>query len=274
SIMSSSRRSSSSASASSPPTTQPSTPTMKSAPLTPNFNSRKSIGGTPRKINPVRRCQSMRYPNMKNGLNLTPQSSLKSRRVSSTPSSLENGKHENEFVKYYQFKTSKADPMSLLNITIADDLEDCKKSHIFRFLIVGYAGCGKSSIVSQFHNYLETKKKILHEDKHLIEDRNNAPGETLVMNFQKMTSLENCLPTSPIALYQPDGYIIVYAINDRQVSEVNEESFEGAKKSINEIYKWDDVETKPIILVANKTDLVRSRVVSRQGLINYSHITK
>lgn len=44
------------------------------------------------------------------------------------------------------------------------------------------------------------------------------------------------------------------------------ESFEGAKKVIHEIHKWDDFELKPVILVANKTDLVRSRSVTKQGL--------
>ena len=44
------------------------------------------------------------------------------------------------------------------------------------------------------------------------------------------------------------------------------ESYEGAKKVIHEIHKWDDIELKPLILVANKTDLVRSRTVTKQGL--------
>lgn len=43
------------------------------------------------------------------------------------------------------------------------------------------------------------------------------------------------------------------------------DSFEFAKKIIAEIYKWDDFESKSVILVANKMDLVRRRAVSKQG---------
>ncbi|RWS28661.1 RAS related protein-like protein [Leptotrombidium deliense] len=264
--MSGSRRNSTNTQPPTPPSTQPATPTLMSAPLTPNFNSRRSLTNTPRKINPVRRCQSMRYPNLKNGLSLTPQPSLKSRRVSSTPSSLENGRtNESEFVKYYQYKTNKADPISLLNIAIADEMEDFKEYQICRFLVVGVADCGKSSLISQFHNFLTAKRKARTEDNYVNNNskistngnsHNNNNGDTLVINFREMASLDSCLPKSPIAMYQPDGYIIVYAVNDRT-------SFEGAKTSIDEIFKWDDVEQKPIILVANKTDLVRSRVVSK-----------
>ena len=45
------------------------------------------------------------------------------------------------------------------------------------------------------------------------------------------------------------------------------ESFESAKELIKEIQKWDDCDSKPMILVANKTDLVRSRTVTKQGLL-------
>ena len=45
------------------------------------------------------------------------------------------------------------------------------------------------------------------------------------------------------------------------------ESFESAKELIKEIQKWDDCDLKPMILVANKTDLVRSRTVTKQGLL-------
>lgn len=48
------------------------------------------------------------------------------------------------------------------------------------------------------------------------------------------------------------------------------DSFEGAKGLLAEIHKWDDVEAKPVILVANKTDLVRSRIISKQGKLRHN----
>lgn len=40
-----------------------------------------------------------------------------------------------------------------------------------------------------------------------------------------------------------------------------------------DVQKWDDIELKPVILVANKSDLVRSRAVSKQGKLiqEYTH---
>lgn len=43
------------------------------------------------------------------------------------------------------------------------------------------------------------------------------------------------------------------------------QSFETCKELLMDVQKWDDIELKPVILVANKSDLVRSRAVSKQG---------
>jgi len=77
-----------------------------------------------RKINPVRRCQSMRSPDYINGYAISCK--LQNRRVSSTPSSLEDGKglNENNFVKYYQYKINKPNPVSDFDIVIVDYTDD------------------------------------------------------------------------------------------------------------------------------------------------------
>jgi GTPase SAR1 family protein len=46
---------------------------------------------------------------------------------------------------------------------------------------------------------------------------------------------------------------------------LNSDSFDEAELLVKEVLKWDHVDPKPIILVANKTDLARSRVVTKQG---------
>ena len=123
----------------SPSSSVPSTPTSKNAPIslppsTGQLRQRKPgsmvASGTPRKVNPIRRCQSMRVPNdrnqngsIQNGLagGLTPQPSLRTRR--SSTASLEKSKQydSSDFVKYFQYKTNKVDPVSLVNISIVDE---------------------------------------------------------------------------------------------------------------------------------------------------------
>ena len=57
---------------------------------------------------------------------------------------------------------------------------------------------------------------------------------------------------------QVDAYVIVYSVEDRK-------SFEGAIDRLYELRKDEDDRTIAVILVANKTDLVRTRVVQEEG---------
>lgn len=65
---------------------------------------------------------------------------------------------------------------------------------------------------------------------------------------------EDCLSTYST----PHAYCIVYSTSDRS-------SFQQAEQSLQTLWKNDAIRSKAVILVANKTDLVRSRVVSTQG---------
>ena len=64
-------------------------------------------------------------------------------------------------------------------------------------------------------------------------------------------SLENQLST-----YCPDGFLVVFAVDD-------ESSLTEAEKILNDIKL--ELGHKPCILVANKTDLVRNRIVRTTG---------
>ena len=57
--------------------------------------------------------------------------------------------------------------------------------------------------------------------------------------------------------HEADGYIIVYSITDRR----------SYQKAVDLLYsiRADLNNTKPVILVANKSDLERSRVIGKQG---------
>lgn len=86
-----------------------------------------------------------------------------------------------------------------------------------------------------------------------------SPDKPLVLHFREVVSLEDCLPRSPMTVYRPDAYLICYSVSDR-------DSFDFVKTVLKQIDKWEqDIKAKAVIIVANKTDLVRSRVVSKQG---------
>lgn len=55
-----------------------------------------------------------------------------------------------------------------------------------------------------------------------------------------------------------DAYLVVYSCVDK-------ESFTRAKQILSRLQDMDLIRTRPIILVANKIDLARSRAVSAQG---------
>lgn len=52
-------------------------------------------------------------------------------------------------------------------------------------------------------------------------------------------------------------------------STADKASFKTAEKALQQLWKNDTVRSKAVILVANKADLVRSRVVSNQGKYKY-----
>ena len=61
-----------------------------------------------------------------------------------------------------------------------------------------------------------------------------------------------------MATYVPDGYIVVYAIDDS-------ESLQEAERILAYLKSEEILHRNAVILVANKTDLVRSRVISTNG---------
>ena len=61
-----------------------------------------------------------------------------------------------------------------------------------------------------------------------------------------------------MSTYEPHAVIVAYSIIDRA-------SYHEAEKILNYLWKMSYNETKGIILVANKIDLERSRVISHDG---------
>ena len=70
------------------------------------------------------------------------------------------------------------------------------------------------------------------------------------INFYLSFQVEN-----QISSYSPDGYMVVFAVDE-------EESLEQAERILCYLRGASIMQQNAVILVANKTDLVRSRVVS------------
>ena len=61
-----------------------------------------------------------------------------------------------------------------------------------------------------------------------------------------------------VSTYDPTGYMVVYAVDD-------EESLETAERVLVYLKNMEILQKHAVILVANKTDMVRSRVIGPSG---------
>ncbi|GFT11748.1 GTP-binding protein RAD [Nephila pilipes] len=125
----------------------------------------------------------------------------------------------------------------------------------YKVLLVGASGVGKSSMWKQFL----TSEYICDDD--FAVDREIDKMITVILNneesqmeFEEETLHgENAL-SKPDST-EPDAFVIVYSVTDRK-------SFSQARHVLTQVERYLD--SKAVILVANKTDLARLRVVSTE----------
>ncbi|CAG2113223.1 unnamed protein product, partial [Medioppia subpectinata] len=167
----------------------------------------------------IRRSQSMRYTQRHNS-NMSTNSTgavlplNKSKRVASIPSNIANTgdkilTKDEEYNNEYNIKNQLKDSgksENLFNFIIAKDLDHFKNEKVIRILVVGSQDSGKTSLVSQFSYFLEDQRRQFGP---------NQQQKYLILNFREIERLDNCFPRSPITIYMPDAYIVIYAVNDR-----------------------------------------------------------
>jgi len=123
--------------------------------------------------------------------------------------------------------------------------------NIVRILLLGSGQVGKSSLCAQFMSSDHVNTYLKVEDDVCKEVSVNVDGEETRIIFVDHQhgdmSVENQLGT-----YSPDAFLVVFAVDD-------ESSLGQADRILH--YIRPEIERKPCILVANKTDLVRNRVV-------------
>ncbi|CAG5093108.1 Similar to Rrad: GTP-binding protein RAD (Mus musculus) [Cotesia congregata] len=59
---------------------------------------------------------------------------------------------------------------------------------------------------------------------------------------------------------QPEAYIVMYSVIDKV-------SFQQAEELLSKLHDQNVMRARPAILVGNKIDLVRSRVINFQGML-------
>ena len=137
-----------------------------------------------------------------------------------------------------------------------------QKKEDFTIVILGKGTVGKTSLIFRYikNSYPEDHDPTI-EDCYTTqmtmssgEERNfkilDTAGED---DFQKM--IDEWIKVA-------DGFLLVYAINDK-------ESFEALKSKVNKIKK-NDKDKAPVVVVGNKCDLESKREVDKQIAENYA----
>ncbi|XP_057379954.1 pneumococcal serine-rich repeat protein-like [Daphnia carinata] len=125
----------------------------------------------------------------------------------------------------------------------------------YRVVMLGAAGVGKTALVSQFmtSEYMNTYDASLDDEFGEKTVSVLLDGEESEMIFidhaSAEMSVENCLTT-----YDPHAFVLIYSITDRG-------SFQFAEEVLKYLWQESCTKEKAVILVGNKVDLARSRII-------------
>ncbi|XP_011291006.1 uncharacterized protein LOC101887219 isoform X1 [Musca domestica] len=136
------------------------------------------------------------------------------------------------------------------------DMQEGVNSHppvdVYHVEMLGAAGSGKQSLVSQFR----TSDCINAYDGPEC-DENEQNISIILNNIESELKFRINQREAKDELEKADAFLVVYSCVDK-------ESFTRAKNILAHLQDMDLIRTRPIILVANKIDLARSRAVSAQ----------
>ncbi|XP_014227143.1 uncharacterized protein LOC106652602 [Trichogramma pretiosum] len=128
----------------------------------------------------------------------------------------------------------------------------------YRVLMLGASSVGKSSLVSQFMT-----SEYLHAYDTSIDDESGEKTVSVLLagDESELTFVDHpyseMTPENCISSYEPHGYCIVYSTTDRASVRVAEEALQN-------LWRSDHIPARAVILVGNKVDLERSRLVSTE----------
>ncbi|XP_033606471.1 ras-related protein Rap1-like [Cryptotermes secundus] len=138
------------------------------------------------------------------------------------------------------------------NISSEGSVEEITK---YRVVLLGDAGVGKTALVSQFmtSEYMNTYDASLDDEFGEKTVSVLLDGEESEMIFIDHPSVEMSVENS-LSTYEPHACVVVYSIVDRNTFKVGEDI-------LNYLWRENYIQEKSVILVGNKADLARSRVI-------------
>ncbi|XP_041367553.1 ras-related protein M-Ras-like [Gigantopelta aegis] len=124
----------------------------------------------------------------------------------------------------------------------------------FKLVVVGDGGVGKSALTIQFF-----QKLFVQDYDPTIEDsyiqHTEIDGQWCILDVLDTAGQEEFSAMREQYMRKGDGFLLVYSVTDRQ-------SFENIVNFHTQILRVKDRDTYPMILVANKVDLVGQRKVT------------
>ncbi|XP_050096315.1 uncharacterized protein LOC126578097 isoform X2 [Anopheles aquasalis] len=126
----------------------------------------------------------------------------------------------------------------------------------YKVLMLGGAAVGKSSLVSQFMT-----SEYLHAYDTSIDDDSGEKTVSVLLSGEESEltfidhSYTEMAPENCMATYDPHGYCVIYSSADKG-------SFLIAERILQILWTTENIAQKAVILVANKADLARSRMVA------------
>ncbi|XP_064096901.1 mucin-2-like [Macrobrachium nipponense] len=125
----------------------------------------------------------------------------------------------------------------------------------YRVVMIGAVGVGKSTLITQF---MTSEYMCAYDDSPGNDESGQErsvsvilEGEEAELIFIRLQDITQAIAREGHA----DGWVIVYSISDR-------DSFKDASTTLGRVWSLGHVTQRAVILVANKTDLERTRVVS------------
>ncbi|XP_034230159.1 uncharacterized protein LOC117638997 [Thrips palmi] len=178
--------------------------------------------------------------------------SLKSRRSRSKNSvASSNSSHSTEHIG----PNGSARSSATCSLASSRDSSTCTVP--YRVVMLGGAGVGKSSLVQQFMT-----SEYLHAYDLSLDDECGEKSVSILLDGEEseLTFVDHpSSDTTPLNEGQPEphAYCVVY-------SQADLPSFRKAEDELQRLWTGGSVGTKAVILVANKTDLVRGRTVTAE----------
>ncbi|VBB29587.1 unnamed protein product [Acanthocheilonema viteae] len=134
--------------------------------------------------------------------------------------------------------------------------DDDSKLPTYKLVVIGEGGVGKSSLTIQFFqkHFVDYYDPTI-EDQYIIHAE--VDGQWVIMDVLDTAGQEEFSAMREQYMRNGRGFLLVYSVTDVR-------SFEEAPKLFDQVLRVKDKTEYPVLLVANKIDLVSQRKVTEQ----------